>query len=139
MQEEKYNESTPLVLQNPTLQIIDDDEHRSGNKLGLINGVIVPCLLNIIGAILFLRLSWAVGQAGLGGVMIMLVLGTFQTSLTAVSLSALISNGEMRGGGAYYIISRAVGPELGGAIGLCFYFSCKLIHYFILKNRRFSN
>lgn len=43
--------------------------------------------------------------------------------MTALSLSALISNGEMRGGGAYYIISRAVGPELGGAIGACFYFS----------------
>ncbi len=81
------------------------------------------CLLNIVGSVLFLRLSWAVGQGGAGGIAIMFFLGTFQTTLTALSLSALISNGVMRGGGAYFIISRAVGPELGGAIGVCFYFS----------------
>lgn len=79
-------------------------------------------LLNIVGAVLFLRLSWAVGQSGFWGVVLMLTLGTVQTTLTALSMSALISNGMMRGGGGYYIISRAVGPELGGAIGVCFYF-----------------
>lgn len=79
-------------------------------------------LLNIVGAVLFLRLSWSVGQAGFFGVLLMFIIGTAQTTLTALSMSALISNGVMRGGGGYYIISRAVGPELGGAIGVCFYF-----------------
>jgi len=43
----------------------------------------------------------------------MLSMGEVQVILTVLSLAALISNGEMRGGGAYYIISRAVGPEVG--------------------------
>ena len=43
-------------------------------KVGTFLGVIQPCLLSIFGAILFLRLSWAVGQAGLYGVLMMPVI-----------------------------------------------------------------
>jgi potassium/chloride transporter 9 len=38
-----------------------------------------------------------------------------------LSLSAIVTNGSMRGGGAYYVISRSMGPAMGGAIGLLFY------------------
>ncbi|EQC25451.1 hypothetical protein SDRG_16670 [Saprolegnia diclina VS20] len=91
------------------------------NRLGTFNGVYVPCLLNIIGVILFLRLGWAIGQAGVLGMLGIFVIAEAQAVLTVLAASAIASNGSMRGGGSYYLISRSLGPEFGGAIGLQFY------------------
>ena len=88
------------------------------NALGTLNGVVVPCLLNIMGVILFLRLGWSVGQVGWVGCLVMLTVGELMAFTTVLSFSAIVTNGNMRGGGSYFMISRCLGPEYGGAIGL---------------------
>ena len=89
--------------------------------LGTVFGVFVPCMLSIIGVILFERLGWAVGQAGVIGVLIMFGIGGGMALLTVLSLSAMATNGKIAAGGTYYLVSRSVGPELGGAIGCVFF------------------
>ncbi|UYV72588.1 SLC12A1 [Cordylochernes scorpioides] len=89
-------------------------------KFGWVQGVLVRCLLNIWGVILFLRLPWVVGQAGLVLGCLVILLATAVTVLTSLSMSAICTNGVVKGGGTYYMISRSLGPEFGGSIGLIF-------------------
>ena len=77
---------------------------RTRNALGTLNGVYVPCSLTIMSAVLFLRLGWATGVAGFLETVAMLLIGEAMTSLTALSLSAIVTNGDMRGGGSYFMI-----------------------------------
>ncbi|XP_009073985.1 PREDICTED: solute carrier family 12 member 2-like, partial [Acanthisitta chloris] len=92
-------------------------------KFGWIKGVLVRCMLNIWGVMLFIRLSWIVGQAGIGLSVVVIGMATVVTTITGLSTSAIATNGFVRGGGAYYLISRSLGPEFGGAIGLIFAFA----------------
>ncbi|CAO1378480.1 unnamed protein product [Diamesa hyperborea] len=89
-------------------------------KFGWIKGVLMRCLLNIWGVMLFLRLSWVVGQAGIYQALILICTTTVVTTITALSMSAISTNGVIKGGGTYYMISRSLGPEFGGSIGLIF-------------------
>ncbi|XP_032873671.1 solute carrier family 12 member 2 isoform X3 [Amblyraja radiata] len=92
-------------------------------KFGWIKGVLVRCMLNIWGVMLFIRLSWIVGHAGIGLSLLVIGTATVVTTITGLSTSAITTNGFVRGGGAYYLISRSLGPEFGGAIGLIFAFA----------------
>ncbi|XP_058851115.1 solute carrier family 12 member 1-like isoform X2 [Acipenser ruthenus] len=92
-------------------------------KFGWVKGVLVRCMLNIWGVMLFIRLSWIFGQAGIGLGVIAIGLSVVVTTLTGLSMSAICTNGVVRGGGAYYLISRSLGPEFGGSIGLIFAFA----------------
>lgn len=86
--------------------VVGDDIERTGNqnntksatKLGWIKGVLFPTLLNIWGVILFLRMPWIVGQAGIGLSTIIVLLATAVTTITALSMSAVCTNGEIKGG-----------------------------------------
>ncbi|KAF1583274.1 Solute carrier family 12 member 1, partial [Eudyptes moseleyi] len=101
-----------------------EEENKAGFvKFGWVKGVLVRCMLNIWGVMLFIRLSWIVGQAGIGLGIIVIGLSVVVTTLTGISMSAICTNGVVRGGGAYYLISRSLGPEFGGSIGLIFAFA----------------
>ncbi|CAG4955548.1 unnamed protein product [Parnassius apollo] len=89
-------------------------------KFGWIKGVLMRCLLNIWGVMLFLRLSWVVGQAGVVQAILLILTTSVVTTITALSMSAISTNGVIKGGGTYYMISRSLGPEFGGSIGLIF-------------------
>ncbi len=86
--------------------------------LGTFSGVFTPSILTILGIILFLRLGYVVGNAGLGRALLILVLANGISVLTSISLSAIATNIKVKGGGDYYLISRTLGPEFGGALGI---------------------
>jgi potassium/chloride transporter 4/5/6 len=90
------------------------------------SGVFIPCISNIMGIILFLRLTNITGQAGCIYTTLIVLASTLSTFLTALSLSAVATNGEIQAGGPYYVISRTLGIEIGGPVGLLFYLGTTL-------------
>ena len=90
-------------------------------KLGTFSGVFVPTTLNVLSILMFLRFGMILGQSGLLGMMGMLIVSYIINLVTTLSISAIATNGTVRGGGAYYLISRSLGPEFGGSIGVVFY------------------
>ena len=89
--------------------------------LGTFPGVFTPSVLTILGIILFLRLGYVVGEAGLGRALIIIGLANTISVLTSFSLSAVATNLKVKGGGDYYLISRTLGLEFGGSIGIVLY------------------
>ncbi len=85
--------------------------------------VFLTALSTILGAILFLRFGWAVGQVGFWGVIGIILIGHIITIPTAFAVAEIATNQRVQGGGAYYIISRSFGFNIGGAIGLALFFS----------------
>uniref|UniRef100_A0A4W5PP49 Solute carrier family 12 member 4 n=1 Tax=Hucho hucho TaxID=62062 RepID=A0A4W5PP49_9TELE len=94
---------------------------RKSPNMGTLMGVYLPCLQNIFGVILFLRLTWIVGTAGIVQSFLIVLMCCSCTMLTAISMSAIATNGVVPAGGAYFMISRSLGAEFGGAVGICFY------------------
>lgn len=92
-------------------------------KLGTFEGVFTPTLLTIVGVILYLRQGWVIGNAGLGGAILIILLAFGITLATALSMSSVTTNIRMGAGGAYSIISKSLGLEIGGAIGIPLYLS----------------
>jgi len=95
----------------------DNNEAVSG-RLGTFAGVFTPSILTILGIILFLRLGYVVGAAGLGKSLIIITVANLISVLTSFSLAAIATNMKVGGGGDYYLISRTLGIEFGGAIGI---------------------
>uniref|UniRef100_A0A7N9AN97 Solute carrier family 12 member 10, tandem duplicate 1 n=1 Tax=Mastacembelus armatus TaxID=205130 RepID=A0A7N9AN97_9TELE len=84
---------------------------------------IIRCMLNIWGVILFLRLSWITSQAGILLTCLIVMMSVTVTTATALSISAIATNGRIISGGTYFLISRSLGPEIGAPIGMVFSFA----------------
>ncbi|XP_070576078.1 solute carrier family 12 member 4-like isoform X2 [Ptychodera flava] len=117
-----YNPLPQKSIENEELGDVPKKKaQKKATKMGTIMGVYLPCLQNILGVILFLRLTWIVGNAGVLEGFFIVFICCCTTMLTAISMSAIATNGVVPGGGSYFMISRALGPEFGGAVGILFY------------------
>ncbi len=95
----------------------------SETGLGTFGGVFTPSILTILGVIMYLRFGWVVGNVGLIGALAIVTLATGITFLTGLSISMIATDRRVRIGGAYYMISRSLGIETGGAVGIPLYFA----------------
>lgn len=85
--------------------------------------VFFTAISTILGAILFLRFGYAVGNVGLFGALLIVLLGHAVTIPTALSIAEIATNQKVEGGGEYFIISRSFGLVMGSSIGIVLYFS----------------
>jgi len=93
-------------------------DNKPDKKLGTFAGVFTPSVLTILGIILFMRLGYVVGAAGIKQALLIILVANLISVLTSISLSAIATNLTVRGGGDYFLISRTLGLEFGGALGL---------------------
>ncbi|WP_038025720.1 amino acid permease [Synechococcus sp. PCC 7336] len=108
---------------SPTVVVPTPNTASDAAKLGTFGGVFTPSILTILGVIMYLRFGWVVGNVGLVGALIIVTLATSITFLTVLSISAIATDRVVRAGGAYYMISRSLGIETGGAVGIPLYFA----------------
>ncbi|MBN2135899.1 MAG: amino acid permease [Acidobacteria bacterium] len=92
-------------------------------KFGTFEGVFTPTVLTILGVILYARLGWVVGNAGFLGAVLIILISNVITFTTSLSASTMSTNIKVEAGGAYSIISKSLGLEAGGAIGISLYFA----------------
>jgi amino acid transporter len=85
--------------------------------------VFLASISTILGAVMFLRFGYAVGNVGLLGAIVIILLGHAVTVPTALAIAEIATNRRVEGGGEYFIISRSFGTTIGGAIGISLYMS----------------
>ena len=100
---------------------LETKKSATGNKFGTFAGVFMPTLLTILGVIMYLRVGWIVGNAGLGGTFLIILLAVSITTATGLSMSSITTNIRIGSGGAFSIISQSLGLEVGGSIGIPLY------------------
>ncbi|PLW51216.1 hypothetical protein PCASD_01037 [Puccinia coronata f. sp. avenae] len=104
----------------PQISAASNPTPTAHKKLNTFDGVFLPTLLSIFNVVYFMRFGYCIGQIGLLSTICLLLIAYLINVLTVFSLSAIATNGQVRGGGAYYLISRTLGPEFGGSIGILF-------------------
>ena len=94
------------------------EDSATGYGFGTFQGVFTPSILTIIGVVMYLRFGWMLGNVGLATSLLIVTIGSAITFLTGLSISALATNMRMKGGGAYFMLSRSLGLEAGAALGM---------------------
>lgn len=90
-------------------------------KFGTFAGVFTPSILTILGVIMYMRLGWVVGNAGLIGAIVIIVIAHVISVSTGLSVSSVATDKKIGAGGIYYILSRSMGIPIGGSIGIALF------------------
>ena len=90
-------------------------------KFGAFAGVFTPAILTILGVIMYLRLPWIVGNAGLWNALIIILLAHIVSITTGLSVSSIATDKKVKAGGSYFIISRSLGLPIGGTLGIALF------------------
>lgn len=110
-----------------TAEFVDSKEASASAErlrtLGTFGGVFTPSFLTIIGVIMYLRFSWVLGNAGLLNTLLIVVIANSITFVTSLSVASIASNERMETGGAYFMVSRVLGLQAGGGIGIPLFLS----------------
>lgn len=105
----------------------------AAKRFGTFGGVFTPSILTILGVIMYMRTGFVIGLAGIRDALLILLIAKSITFLTTFSISAIATNTKVKGGGAYFLISRSLGPEFGGTIGLALFLAQTLsVPFYIL-------
>lgn len=86
-------------------------------KFGAFGGVFTPSILTLLGVIMYLRLPWIVGQAGLWGTLGIILVAHIISGSTGLSVASIATDKKVETGGTYFIISRSLGLPIGGTLG----------------------
>lgn len=86
-------------------------------KFGVFSGVFTPSILTLIGVIMYLRLPWIIGQAGLLATLGIILVAHIVSGTTGLSVASIATDKRVETGGTYYIISRSLGLPIGGTLG----------------------
>ena len=95
-------------------------------KFGTFAGVYTPSVLTILGVIMYMRLGWVVGQAGLIATIAIVLIAHIISITTSLSISSIATDKKIRTGGIYYILSRSLGLPMGGSIGITLFIGTAL-------------
>ena len=90
-------------------------------KFGTFAGVFTPSILTILGVIMYMRLGWVVGNAGLLGAIGIIIIAHIIAVTTGLSVSSVATDKKIGAGGIYYVLSRSMGIPIGGSIGIALY------------------
>jgi len=90
-------------------------------KFGAFAGVFTPAILTILGVIMYLRLPWIVGNAGLWNAFLIIAMAHVVSITTGLSVSSIATDKKVKAGGSYYIISRSLGLPIGGTLGIALF------------------
>lgn len=93
----------------------------ASKKFGTFAGVFTPSILTILGVIMYMRLGWVVGNAGLIGAIAIILIAHIIAVTTGLSVSSVATDKKIGAGGIYYVLSRSMGIPIGGSIGIALY------------------